>query len=102
MTREELIIEVMAKGILEGAWGQTVPWDDATERQRDEAMEHALEALRALRTVGFAIVPKEPTDEMVTAGELAMIHTPREMEELCAAEVYQAMIVQYTAYRGGE
>jgi hypothetical protein len=52
-------------------------------------MEAAREVVGRLKLEGYAIVPKEPTEEMIDAGEMAVADN---IIEDTALETYRAMI----------
>ena len=76
---DELIIEIMAQGFWESEtviyeWGpqhrHRVSWEDAVGRSLAGVAifrQFAAASLSALREAGYEVVPREPTEEMISA-----------------------------------
>lgn len=61
----------------------TVDW----ERGRTDSEDVADAILAALDAAGFQVVPREPTADMLIAGNVAIVQKP-----LFATEIYKAML----------
>jgi|GEM_PF-5927148 len=89
-TREELI-EVMARAIASWEYEpKTWSYLDPTEQQF--AFGSAKEALAAIESAGFRVVPYEPTFDIVSAGGAAVWDKAGENRHKCMELAYRAML----------
>lgn len=103
MTFSERAVEAAAKALRERdmAGRITVPWGKIQKGQKKKWIERGQAALTAALAVdGLALVPKEPTDDVMKAGYEAWIDD--KYDELQAPLMYAVWTAMLTAASDGE
>ena len=82
-----LVEKLMAQAAFECGGGK--PFDELHHQVKAQCIREMNAALKALSDAGYAVVPKEPTEEMIEAGG----HSPKQDSGYDDAEtVYAAML----------
>jgi hypothetical protein len=68
MTERDKIVEIVARGIYSEEPVGVREWQDAPVATADSCRAMATAALAALEQAGYAVVPREPTEDMVNKG----------------------------------
>lgn len=94
----EAIIETIARAIWEGR-EKTFPekvrmtWESGTDAARRSTLAHAAASVAALESQGYAIVPVEPSEAMISAGIVERHEqSVPEAWALATANIFRAMI----------
>ncbi len=91
MTREELR-ERIAKALYCANYdGDKRPWAERLDWERELYLISADAVLAEIAAAGLVLVPREPTGDMLSAGEWKI------MNDFTASEVYRAMIAAATS-----
>jgi hypothetical protein len=93
---DEKIVEVMARAICDGEGSPCCSWQACVDAERScpgARLSEARAALSALRDAGYAVVPVEPTEAMLSAywDSVEREHDALTMKGKAAAR-YRAMI----------
>ena len=91
MTRE--LVERVARAIYPGAWAERAVPSFVLDAAREESLVCAHNALAAIADAGFAVVPREPTREMLAAGADVEGMDFLSIQSKTAAECWDAMVL---------
>jgi hypothetical protein len=91
---DPLVFEHQGSQPPSGFFGSPEWWATAKHSRRKRTTEAAAAAVEALRTLGFAVVPRDPTTAMMQAGaeRLAGEDVSAVNRERCVLEIWETML----------
>jgi len=85
------LVQCMAKAMHDSVYGGESAWMDVSKIEQSYREMEADAALAAIRAAGWAVVPVEPTEEMLDIGT-SHIFQPGATWHKCAGDAYRAML----------